>query len=93
MGKTLASHYPHHVPSKELSYAPPKSAQLARLLDREYAREASHWRMDAPRLAEPVGHLSYPARAAVIAYADGREILNYIDDVQVVRVYALGHLS
>lgn len=92
MGKTLASHYPHHVPALP-SLRPPKSIKLAALLDKEFRYEASHWRMDAPRLAEPVGHLSYPARAAVIAYADGREILNYFDAVQVVRVHALGHLS
>lgn len=76
MGKTLASHYPHNVPSKELSYAPPKSVQLAALLDKEFKYEASHWRMDAPRLAEPVVAPA-PAGPTVIAYAMGRMVYNY----------------
>ena len=90
MGKTLHSHYPHHVPALP-ALRPPKSVQLAAILDKEFKYEASHWRMDAPRLAEPVGQMSYPAPAgpAVIAYACGKFVDNYLDSVQVVRMYAL----
>jgi len=87
MGKTTHSHYPnraHALPTLR----PSKSVLLSKAITQEYTREASHWRMDVPRLAVAAPRAvieEVRTNVLVIAWCDGYEMPNYLQSVQISR--------